>query len=272
MRPKTAHAKSAGLIFITVPALLLATACTSDDGKSSGDQKSSAGSTRTPAGSAAGSDSAEGDSGTDGKKDDAAGKGDASKPLSRPQLERAALASGDLPDFQVSSGEDALAPGGQPVADKAQCQPLADAMGDAPAKGARNTVNRGIGSVKSLGLAVSASVSSYSDADAAELMDALESAVGACGKGFSATLKGSSGSYREVKDASFTTRGADETVSWTTVGTNQGAATPIHLVVARKGATVARFMALDLSRRKPPRVPQELADKQLAKLSRAVTG
>ncbi|MFD9221144.1 hypothetical protein ACFWDI_14285 [Streptomyces sp. NPDC060064] len=249
--------KTAGLTaLVTVPVLLLATACTSgDDGGPAKDRD-------TPA--STGADTGKGGGGSGGS--------DASAPLNRQQLERAALATGDLDGFQVSSGKSALAPSGQPAADKSQCQPLADAMGDRPSPQATHTVNRGLGSLKNLGLAVSASLSSYSEADAGKLMAGLKSAVAACAGGFGATLEGRSGAYREVKAAAFTTRGADETISWTTVGTNEGAVAPIHLVVVRKGATVARFMALDLARRTPPRVPQEVADKQLAKVVQVLAG
>ena len=103
-------------------------------------------------------------------------------------------------------------------------------------------------------------------------MQSLTSAVAGCGEGFSATVDGRSGDYREVKTAEFTVGGADETVSWTAVGSGDGSQVPIHLVVVRKGATVARFMALDLARRTVPRVPQEVADKQLAKVAQVLAG
>ncbi|MFC4606681.1 hypothetical protein ACFO9E_02390 [Streptomyces maoxianensis] len=244
MRVKTA--------LVTVPVLLLATACTSDDSGRPAERTDPPARTGTSTGT--------------GKS------GDATVPLSSPQLERAALATGDLSGFQVSAGKSALAPSGQPAADKRQCQPLADAMGDKPSPQAARTVNRGLGSLKTLGLAVSASLSSYSEADAGKLMDSLRSAVTACGAGFKASLEGRSGAYREVEASAFRARGADETVSWTTVGTSDGAVAPIHLVVVRKGATVARFMALDLARRTPPQVPQEVADKQLAKVAQVLAG
>ncbi|MCX4818930.1 hypothetical protein OG883_03220 [Streptomyces sp. NBC_01142] len=262
--------KTAGLTaLVTVPALLLATACTSGDGKSP------AKNTDTDVGtSAAASPSTAASAGTGSEtgKDGGSGAGDTSAPLTGSQLQRAALATKDLPGFQVSADKSALAPSGQPAADKPRCQPLADAMGDKPNPQAIRTVSRGLGSLDNLGLAVSASVSSYSEATAKKLMDGLTSAVSACGAGFAATLDGRSGLYSEVKTADFTTRGADETVSWTTVGTNEGAVAPLHLVVVRKGATVARFMALDLARRTPPRVPQEVADKQLAKVAQVRAG
>ncbi|NUK73787.1 hypothetical protein [Streptomyces lunaelactis] len=257
--------KTAGLTaLVTVPALLLATACTSED-----DERPAKGEGRTTdAPTSASTDTGKGGGG--GSGGDAGG--DASVPLSGPQLARAALASGDLADFQVSTGKSALAPAGQPAADRPHCQPLADAMGDKPSPRAARTANRGLGSLKNLGLAVSASLSAYTEAEAGKLMSGLKSAVAACGEGFGASLDGRRGSYREVRAAAFTVSGADETVSWTTVGTNEGAVAPIHLVVVRKGATVARFMALDLARRTPPRVPREVADKQLAKVAQVLAG
>ncbi|MER7661385.1 MULTISPECIES: hypothetical protein [unclassified Streptomyces] len=268
MRPKTAGTRARPTLLTALSALLLVTACTSDDGK----EPAAGSGTSAGSGATTGAGPADGGKSDGGGDSDKGAGGDTSKPLSGPQLERAALATGDLPGFQVSTGKSALAPAGQPTADTPACQPLADAMGDAPSPRAKSTVNRGLGSVKSVGLAVSASVSAYSEADAVRLMDGLRKAVGACGKGFTATLQGRSGSYREVKESPFTAKGADETVSWTAVGTNEGVAAPVHLVVVRQGATVARFMALDLARRVPPRVPGEVADKQLAKVGQVRAG
>ncbi|MFJ8072726.1 hypothetical protein ACIQ7Q_01970 [Streptomyces sp. NPDC096176] len=256
MRAKTTALSVLG----TVCALLLAaTGCTSDGGAGSGKGKDTRpGKSAPPA--------------TDtGKGGDKSG-GDPSVPLTAPQLERASFATGDLPGFQISSEKSALAPTGQPTADKKQCQPLADAMGEKPDPRATHTVNRGLGSLDELGLAVSASLSSYGEAEAKRLMDGLESALPICGGGFEAALDDRGATYREVKAAPFTALGGDETVAWTTVATNEGVESPIHVVVVRKGATVARFMAFDLARRKPPRVPQEVADKQLAKVAQVLVG
>ncbi|WP_405998957.1 hypothetical protein [Streptomyces sp. NBC_00829] len=274
MRVKTACVRTtpstALTALVTVPVLLLATACTSsDDGKQPARSTSGAGRTQPAQGPGSGGPASVTPAPGKGAS---GGSGDARKPLSEPQLKRAALAGGDLPGFQISEGKSALAPSGQPAADKRVCQPLADAMGDKPSPQAGSTVNRGVGSVQSLGLAVSASVSSYSEAGAGKLMDSLTSALAKCGSGFTATLKGRSGTYREVKSAHYTVRGADGTVSWTTLAKSEGTVAPIHLVVARKGATVVRFMAFDLARKTPPRVPQEVADKQLAKVAQALRG
>ncbi|MGW0395428.1 hypothetical protein ACWDYJ_32055 [Streptomyces sp. NPDC003042] len=185
-------------------------------------------------------------------------------------LERSALEQGDLAGYQISAqGKNPNAPDGQPQADKKACQPLADIMGDKPDPAARETVNRGVGSQKQVGLAVSASVSSYAESDAKRLLSRLREAVGACGTGFSATVEQQSGSYRDVKAAPYKTTG-DETVSWTTTAAAQGVSAQVHLVVVREGDTVVRLMALNVAAsEQKAQVPQEVADKQLDKVRAA---
>lgn len=187
------------------------------------------------------------------------------------RLERSALEQGDLPGYQVSAqGKNPNAPDGQPQADRKACQPLADIMGDKPDPAARETVNRGIGSQKQVGLAVSASVSSYAESDAKTLIARLKDAVAACGTGFSATVEKQSGTYREVRPVEYKTAG-DESVSWTTTAAAQSVSAHVHVVVVRQGATVVRLMALDVAgAQQKAQVPHEVADKQLEKVRRAL--
>ncbi|WP_329197727.1 MULTISPECIES: hypothetical protein [unclassified Streptomyces] len=186
------------------------------------------------------------------------------------RLERSALEPGDLDGYQISAqGKNPNAPSGQPQADRKACQPLADVMGDKPDPAARETVNRGLGSQKQVGLAISASVSSYAEADAKRLMDRLRDAVAECGTGFSATVQKQTGSYRDVKPVAYKT-GGDENVSWTTTAVAGGVSAQVHLVVVRQGATVVRLMALNVAdAAKKAQLPQEVADKQLEKVRKA---
>ncbi|MCX4691401.1 hypothetical protein [Streptomyces sp. NBC_01408] len=186
------------------------------------------------------------------------------------KLERSALEQGDLAGYQVSAqGKNPNAPSGQPQADRKACQPLADIMGDDPDPAARETVSRGIGSQKQVGLAVSAAVSSYAESDAKALIARLKAAVVACGSGFSASVEKQTAGYREVRSAEYTTNG-DETVSWTTTATAAGVSAPVHLVVVREGDTVVRLMALNVAAaQQKAQVPQDVADKQLEKVRRA---
>lgn len=185
------------------------------------------------------------------------------------KLERSALEQGDLAGYQISAQSNPNAPKGQPRADKKACQPLADVMGDQPDPAARETVNRGVGSQKEVGLAVAASVSSYTESDAKRLIARLREAVAACGTGFSATIEKQTGSYRDVRAAAYKTTG-DESVSWTTTAAANGASAQVHLVVVREGAAIVRLTALNVAAaQQKAHVPQEVADKQLDKVRRA---
>ncbi|WP_328968862.1 hypothetical protein [Streptomyces sp. NBC_00239] len=248
------HAKARGAVaLLAVPVLLLAAGCSGEpaDTKNRGEGKSSG---RPPAAGAPATSAA----------------GLPASPAPGSPLRRAALAQGDLEGYQISDGaKNPSAPDGQPQADRAPCQPLADIMGDEPDPAARETVNRGIGSRTQLGLAVSASLSSYAEADARRLMAGLRSALGACKDGFSATVEKQTGTYKDVRTAAYRVAG-DESVSWTTTAAAEGVSAPVHLVVVREGATVVRLMALNVAGRGKAEVPHDLADKQLDKLSVAL--
>ncbi|MET9957591.1 hypothetical protein ABZ128_00595 [Streptomyces sp. NPDC006326] len=200
----------------------------------------------------------------------ASSTGPAAPKAAASRLERSALEQGDVPGYQISAqGKNPNAPDGQPQADRKACQPLADIMGDKPDPAAQETVNRGVGSQKQVGLAVSASVSSYAERDARSLITRLKDAVAACGTGFTATVGKQSGSYREVRPAEYRTSG-DESVSWTTTAAAQGVSAEVHLVVVRQGSTVVRLMALNVAAgRQKAQVPHEVADKQLEKVRAA---
>ncbi|MEW2413658.1 hypothetical protein AB0953_08040 [Streptomyces sp. NPDC046866] len=256
MRLKTRFTSAAATAAL-LPALLLGAAgCGSGDATAGAEAPDPKGS--VPAGSPAGSPGA------------AAPSGPAAPKTGGSRLERSALEQGDLPDYQVSAqGKNPNAPDGQPQADRKACQPLADIMGDKPDPAARETVNRGIGSRKQVGLAVSASVSSYAERDAKALVTRLKDAVAACGTGFTATVEKQSGSYREVRAAAYRTAG-DDTVSWTTTATAQGVSARVHVVVVRQGDTIVRLMALNVAGAgQKALVPQDVADKQLEKVRRA---
>ncbi|MFE9402797.1 hypothetical protein ACFYNY_13555 [Streptomyces sp. NPDC006530] len=185
-------------------------------------------------------------------------------------LERAVLAADDVPGYEIS-GAPALDTGADraPRADRAACAPLAEVMGGAPDDRARATVSRGLGARRNPGLAVSASLSAYAPPDARRLIARLRAALAHCGTAFDTLLDGHRATYRDVRAAPYEVRG-EESVSWTATATGQGAPAPVHLVVVRRGATIVRFMAIDLSGRAPATVavPHDIADRQLDKLAR----
>ncbi|WP_371654349.1 MULTISPECIES: hypothetical protein [unclassified Streptomyces] len=209
--------------------------------------------------------------GSDGKASAPAAKG--SSAAARTGLQRAALEQGDVPGYQVSA--DTTAQGrARPQADRKPCQPLADIMGDEPNPQARETVNRGLGSQRKLGLAVAASLSTYARPEAGKLIKDLRAAVAAC-PGFKAELGGTSSTYARVKARPYRI-GGDESVSWSASSTQVNVETPVHIVVVRQGATIVRFMTINLGAPVQGRaqelveVPRDVADKQLEKVRRVL--
>ncbi|MFE9411918.1 hypothetical protein ACFYN0_24485 [Streptomyces sp. NPDC006704] len=200
------------------------------------------------------------------------GFADASSPA-RAALARAALAAADVPGYRVSGDPLPDDTRGTPRADRTACAPLAEVMGERPDDRARATVNRGLGSRSVPGLAVSASLSAYAEPDARDLMIRLRTALTRCGTGFATLLDGREATYQDVRAVPYDVSGG-ESVSWTATAPSRQAPAPVHIVVVRRGATVVRFMAIDLSGRWAPavRVPREIADVQLAKLARSGTG
>ncbi|MEV5278816.1 hypothetical protein [Streptomyces sp. NPDC051994] len=191
----------------------------------------------------------------------------------RAPLGRAALEAGDVPDYRLFADPAPDDAEDTPRADRAACAPLAEVMGERPDDRARETVSRGLGSRRVPGLAVSASLSAYAEADAHRLITALKDALARCASGFSTTLDGRRAGYRDVRALPYEVKGA-ESVSWTATAHTQGVPAPVHIVVVRQGANIARFMAIDLSPQAPVTVtvPHDIADKQLDKLARTVRG
>ncbi|MFK8910191.1 hypothetical protein [Streptomyces sp. YS-3] len=213
--------------------------------------------------------------GSGGASDDkaAARASHASSPSPATALQRTALAQGDVPGYQVSA--DTTAQGRtRPQADRPQCQPLADVMGDRPNPRARETVNRGLGSQRRLGLAVAASLSTYTRADAGKLVKDLRAAIVAC-PAFKVDLGATTSTYARVKARPYRI-GGDESVSWSASSTQVGVETPVHIVVVRRGTTIVRFMTINLGA--PARggvqelveVPRDVADRQLEKVRRVL--
>ncbi|MFI6049140.1 hypothetical protein ACIBCO_03505 [Streptomyces violascens] len=205
----------------------------------------------------------------DGPVESVSGRNQTSTPL-----RRAALEAGDVPGYEISGDRSPDATRGAPSADRAACAPLAEVMGEAPDDRARATVSRGLGSRRTPGLAVSASLSAYSAPDAKHLITELRAALARCGGEFTTVLDGRRAAYRDVRAVPYAVKG-DESVGWTASAlAAQGAPAPVHIVVVRQGATIVRFMAINLSGRAPATVtvPHEVADRQLDKLARTVKG
>ncbi|MET7766588.1 hypothetical protein ABZS71_33090 [Streptomyces sp. NPDC005393] len=206
------------------------------------------------------------DSGGDGKATPSADRSARSTEAAS-RLERAALAQGDLKGYRITTRKAENWASGQPKAREATCQPLADSTGDKPSPGAKETVRRGVNSLKTPYKGITAGLSTYGTAGAKSFMRDLRTAVAACSGGFATTLSGQTVSYREVRSRQ-TPRAGDDILAYRMTALSQGTKIPLNFVVVRSGPTIAFFAGVDLKRFTdfPPSRP--VIDKQLEKLSK----
>ncbi|MET7935181.1 hypothetical protein [Streptomyces sp. NPDC005322] len=226
------------MTLLATPVLVLATSCSGGSGDG-GDAKATPSADRSPR---------------------------ATKAASR--LERAALAQGDLKGYRVTSRKAGNWAGGRPKARESRCQPLADSTGDKPSPGAKETVRRGVNSLKVPYKGITAGLSTYGTAAGAKsyLRD-LRTAVTACSGGFATTLSGQTVKYGEVRSRRADPAG-DDILAYRMTALAQGAKIPLNFVVIRSGPTIAFFAGVDLKRFTDFPPPRTLIDKQLDKLGK----
>ncbi|GAA3498943.1 lipoprotein [Streptomyces prasinosporus] len=231
-------------------------------------------------------DETKGDEGK-GKADSSASAAPATKALTAAELEKAALAQADVEDGKVATklpATDDLA-ADKVKAEDAACQPLAYALSAVPAGSPAATVKRswtgepkkpaGDTSPEEALLAgldmekVLIALASYEDGGAEQVVKDVDAAVGKCAGGFAFTA---AGEKLQILKAEKTEApgGADEALAITaTLAADEDIKAPMKVVVARKGATVVTFAAVNLASAATGAdfdFPAKISDAQLAKL------
>ncbi|MDQ0985310.1 hypothetical protein [Streptomyces sp. V2I9] len=220
-----------------------------------------------------------GSSDTDGKagKNDRAGAaGSSSAPkapaeaLSADELEKAALAQGDVKGTKITkAGAADEVPADGVTVDKKECLPVAHAMYGVAQEGSAASAKRKVidepkadGKKKSLeelaeGGAEDAfkdafdltstfvALHSYEGTAGADAFGALKKAAADCAGGFTATVAGTPTEVVSVAEEKVT--GGDESAAWTVTSEDDGEKAPFKLVALRKGNTVATFFAFNLA-------------------------
>ncbi|MEV1054342.1 hypothetical protein [Streptomyces sp. NPDC049887] len=217
----------------------------------------------------------------------------AAKALTAAELEKLALAEGEVKGHKVTkAGPEDEAPGGQVVADKAECKPLADTVAAVPLGDAKATVKRkvieepkkkddavtdpgdltdkdveeALGSAFDL-TATMVSVSSYEGKGAEEALAGLRAAAGACAGGFGMTM--GTDKSKIVKVEEIKVSGGQEATAWALVSEQEGGKMPHKVVLVRQGATLASFSSFNLgsiASGKDFPLPTAVIDAQAAKL------
>ncbi|MEF9905802.1 hypothetical protein [Streptomyces sp. P9-A2] len=236
----------------------------------------------TACGGSGDSDSGKGD---EGKADSASAP--AAKALTAAELEKAALVQADVKEGKVVTkvpAADDLSADKVKVDDEA-CRPLANLQLAVPVGSPAATVKsswtgeakkpaEGTDPAEALlaGLdmdKVFVTLASYEDGGAEQVMKDVDAAVEKCAKGFTSTAAGEKIEFLKAAKTEGP-KGADESVEITvTMAADEGVEAPVKIVVARTGATVTGFSAVNfgaIAAGEEAPFPTQISDAQLAKL------
>ncbi|MFC8369428.1 hypothetical protein ACFUIT_15835 [Streptomyces sp. NPDC057239] len=237
-----------------------------------------------------------GGSGDEDKAGDSKGKAESSasasaapaaKALTAAELEKAALAQADVKDGKVTEvpATDDIA-ADKVKAEDAACQPLAHLQMGVPVGSPAATVKRswtgepqkpaadaspedallaGLGAEKMI-----VTLASYEDGGAEQVIKDVDAAAGKCAGGFTYDAMGEPFKILSAEKTE-APGGADEAVAITALlAADEDVKTPMKLVVARKGATVASFTVTNFASAVTGEdfdFPTAVSDAQLGKLA-----
>ncbi|MFJ7064486.1 hypothetical protein [Streptomyces sp. NPDC101115] len=220
------------------------------------------------------------------KKTEDTGKADASasaaakpdvKALSAAELDKLVVEQADLKGYQVQKAKAGqVLNAGDVSADKAVCEPLAEAFASAApgtpgASAQRKAIevpDKKTGSVDDALGALAAPITSvtlgsYAGEGAQQVFAALKTAGTDCAGGF--TVHGGGTKSTVSKLAPETVTAGDEALAWTVTSKNEGETFVTKLVVFRKGNNLAGFSTLSLGG-EVKELPTGIVDAQAAKL------
>jgi len=235
----------------------------------------------------------EGGSGDEGKGT-GKGKEAAAKALSAAELEKLALAQGDVEAHKVvkAGPQDDIA-AKDVTAGKAGCEPLARLLSGVPVGEPGATVKRRVTSEpkkddnagKDLGdltekeiddamasaldvTTTLSSLASYDGKGAEDVVAALGTAATACADGFTMTMAGTEQKVTKVGELKVS--GGDEAVAWSVEAEQDGEKVSYAIAAVRHGGTVASFSSINLVALKDEKasaLPTAVIDAQVAKLA-----
>jgi hypothetical protein len=208
------------------------------------------------------------------------GKDSAAKALTAAELEKLALAEGDVKAHKVvkAGPQDDIA-AKDVKTEKAECEPVARAVAGTPMGAPAATVKRRATAepdVKEAGkdgaiegafdITTSlVALSSYEGEGAADAFAALKGAGTACAGGFTMTMAGTEQKIVKMTEAKVS--GGDEAVAWTMTAEQDGEKLPFNVAVVRKGGTFVSFSSFNLMAPEGELpLPSAVIEAQVAKL------
>lgn len=235
--------------------------------------------------------------GCGGGSDDSKGSdGQTAKALSAAELKKRIIAEGDVKGYKVdASGKQLPKSTSEITSEKAECRPLALAMGgQAPGESASHTavmvtqdrkkpaakpsksledlsekeIEDSLTDAMSLDMAV-VGLSSYDGDGAATTFKSVSDAVKSCSGGFPVTMQGEKQKVTTITPEKASGTG-DESVAFTVVSDlEDGDKGTTHVEVVRHGSTIATYYGMNIGLMmtdKPYDVPAAVIDAQAAKL------
>ncbi|MEU8866991.1 hypothetical protein [Streptomyces umbrinus] len=244
-----------------------ASACSGGDGKDKKAARTSATGQSADTSKEQGKEGAEGkDQGQDQAKGSSKGSSvasDADEPLTRAQLKKAALATGDVKGYKVEGAGSADLQGASSPAAPAKCQPVADMFLFTTDPVSRTSLSRGITAKDETDASVTTlALLSYGSGEADDVLDGLRKATGECTAYQYVGYK-----YSGVKELADPKLG-DESVAFRLVASIEGAEVPAAYTVVRDGSTLVAFSSMNMLDADEVEVPAELVEAQLAKLKK----
>ncbi|HEX5569254.1 MAG TPA: hypothetical protein VFY14_20450 [Streptomyces sp.] len=219
----------------------------------------------------------------------------AAKAKTAAELEKLALADGDVEGHKVEkAGPDDTIAAKDISVDKAECEPLAQALSAAPVGEPGATVRRKATSEpkkdeegpsleeladmteEEMEEALTAAfdmtmtltaLSSYDGEGAGKAVAALRTAAAKCSGGFTATVSGDKQKVTKLADESV--KGGEEALAWTVTVEQDGEKMPLKLVAVRQGDVLATFSVINVAAAgsgKDFDLPTAVVDAQVAKL------
>ncbi|WP_189855422.1 hypothetical protein [Streptomyces poonensis] len=184
-------------------------------------------------------------------------------PLTAAQLDEAALASGDVPDYKVTKTSEADMPAGSVPAEPAACQPIADMFFFTSTPGAESRTGRTLAAESGLDATVtSLALLAHERSDAEKVIADLRTASDKC-----TAYKHTDYRYSGVEALPIPEYG-DEAVSYRLKGTIEDTTLTMTFTIVRSDSTLAAFYAMKALGGDEVEVPAEVIKAQLAKLEK----
>ncbi|MET8327129.1 hypothetical protein [Streptomyces sp. NPDC005181] len=190
------------------------------------------------------------------------------KVLTVAELTEAALATGDVPDYEVTPLQGSQDTGREKAENQA-CRPLAAVINGAPEPAAGATVLHIVMDQSEEGkgdqTVVTEILTSHPKGAAQQVLRDVRDAVQACAGGFRTPSHEGPSTYSKVEllDAP---RVGEESIAYRVTGNIEGDKVPLVFQLVRRGSTVVTFYVANFVDATTPELPAEVVIAQLAKL------